>query len=283
MTPVRERPLIAIADELGHFIRATLPVFFIPPTGLMFWMMLGLGIMRYRRRIGIALAAICFVLLYALSLPLVGSMLMASLEDPQPAVEEAPGPGAIIVLGADSAFSSDLAAQAVPGSLSLERLVGAARLTRMTKLPVLITGGRLGTTQAPVADLMADLFSDVFGLPVAWRETQAENTCENARFSVRILRQAGVSSAYVVTHAWHMRRTILAFQRAGFTIVPAPFHSDMGTSSGLTEFLPRASAWVHSYWAIHEWIGILAYRAGACPEVRVDRQAVSPADPPSSR
>lgn len=254
--------MIAIADELGHFIRLTLPVFVIPPASLPVWIMIGLGVMRYQRRIGSAIATICFVLLYVLSLPVVGGTLKDSLEESQPAAEGGAAPGAIIILGGDSDFLPDIEAKAVPGPLSLQRLAGAVRLTRITKLPVLITGGKLGATQAPVADLMADVFSNAFGLPVAWRETEAENTCENAYFSARILRQAGVSSAFVVTHAWHMRRTILAFQRAGFAITPAPLHSDMWKFPGIGDFLPGTSAWNDSYWAIHEWIGILADRGG---------------------
>jgi uncharacterized SAM-binding protein YcdF (DUF218 family) len=265
-TGAPERFLIALA-ELGHFIRSTLPAFFIPPANLPVWIVLGLGIMRFRRRVGIAIVTISIGLLYALSLPVVGGMLIGSLERGQPAAQDGPAPGAIIILGADSEFSPDLEAKAVPGQLSLQRLAGAARLTRTTRLPVLITGGKLGRTQAPVADLMADLFLNAFGLPVAWRETEAENTCENARFSARVLRKAGVSSAFVVTHAWHMRRTILAFQRAGFPISPAPLHDDAWQSFSALDLLPRTSAWSHSYWAIHEWIGILAYRADACPAV----------------
>jgi uncharacterized SAM-binding protein YcdF (DUF218 family) len=118
---------------------------------------------------------------------------------------------------------------------------------------------------------MADFFWDGFGFAVKWRETEAENTCENARFSADILRQAGISSAFVVTHRWHMPRTILAFRRAGFLIIPVPLRSDMGEITGIADFLPHTSGWTHSYWAIHEWIGILGYSTGACPTVSKGR------------
>ena len=85
--------------------------------------------------------------------------------------------------------------KAEPGPLSLQRLAGAAIIVREKKLPVLITGARVGFGQPAVATLMADLFTDAFGLPVEWRETKAENTCENARYSAEILRKAGINSA----------------------------------------------------------------------------------------
>ncbi len=111
---------------------------------------------------------------------------------------------------------------------------------------------------------MADLFTQAFGL-VEWRETKAENTCENARYSAEILRNAGIHSALVVTHAWHMPRAILAFRRAGFDMVPAPLHGDTREVRGISDFLPHTSAWMRSFYALHEWIGLLAYRAGHVP------------------
>jgi uncharacterized SAM-binding protein YcdF (DUF218 family) len=93
----------------------------------------------------------------------------------------------------------------------------------------------------------------------------SENTCQNAQFSAKILRQAGISSALVVTHAWHMPRTVLAFRQAGFPIVPAPLHGDATKVRGIRDFLPHTSAWMRSFYALHEWIGLIAYRFGACP------------------
>ena len=164
--------------------------------------------------------------------------------------------------------------KAEPGPLSLQRLAGAAMIVRAKDLPVLITGGKVGVGQPAVADLMGDLFTAAFGLPVEWRERSAENTCENARYSADILRKAGIQSAIVVTHAWHMPRAILSFRQAGYAIVPAPLRGDTHEVRGLSDFLPHSTAWVRSFYALHEWIGLVAYRFGAC-------SSTIPADQPA--
>ena len=253
-----------VLHDFVHFVRSTVPFALVPPSGLIWWLILGLAVMRRRRRLGVAIIATSCALLYALSTPLVGGLLISSLEAAQPPAPNAGEPGAIIILGADGERTPDQLVKAEPGPLSLQRLAGAAIVVREKKLPVLITGGKVGTGQPAVADLMADLFRDAFDLPVAWRETRADNTCENARYSAEVLRKAGITSALVVTHAWHMPRTILAFQQAGFPIVPAPLHADTHEIRAVSDFLPHTSAWVRSFYALHEWIGLLAYRMGAC-------------------
>ncbi|MBV8201684.1 MAG: hypothetical protein JOZ15_13765, partial [Acidobacteria bacterium] len=54
--------------------------------------------------------------------------------------------------------------------------------------------------QPPIADMMASLFSDGFGLPVSWRETKSLNTCENARFSAELLRRDGIDARVIDLH-----------------------------------------------------------------------------------
>ena len=66
--------------------------------------------------------------------------------------------------------------------------------------------------------------------------------------------------AFLVTHAWHMRRAVLAFARAGLEVVPAPVRRDPGPRWVAEELVPRTSAWLRSYYALHEWAGYLQYR-----------------------
>jgi uncharacterized SAM-binding protein YcdF (DUF218 family) len=266
---------------MAHFFRSTLPFVLIPPAGLIWWIMIGAVVMRRRRRLGRWIVGTGFALLYALGTPVVGGQLIGSLEAVHPLPPNAEQPGAIIILGADGERTPDPLVKAEPGPLSLQRLAGAALIVRENKLPVLITGARVGIGQPAVANLMADLFTQAFGLPVEWRETKAENTCENARYSAEILRKAGINSALVVTHAWHMPRAILAFRQAGFDMVPAPLHGDAMEIRGISDFLPHASAWMRSFYALHEWIGLLAYRAGACPAMPSSAPSAAPSPSPS--
>jgi uncharacterized SAM-binding protein YcdF (DUF218 family) len=267
---------MSLLSDLSHFFRSNLPFVLVPPAGLIWWLLIGLVIMRRHRRFGIAVASTGLALLYALSMPVVGGALISSLEAVQPISPGAQEPGAIIILGADGERTPDPLVKAEPGPLSLQRLAGAAIVVRAKGLPVLITGGKVGIDQPAVADLMADLFASAFALPVEWRETSAENTCENARFSAEILRKAGIQSAIVVTHAWHMPRAILSFRQAGYPMVPAPLHGDTHEIRGLSDFLPHTTAWVRSFYALHEWIGLVAYRFGACSPTTQSSQPAPP-------
>ena len=260
--------MIGILDDLIQLIRTVTTVIITPPVGFLWLAILGLAIPpgRQRRRPGGLLLVLGLVGLYASSMPVVSHALLSGLEGPRnlPATEDAPTPGAIIVLGGDARLTLD-APGAEPGSISTERLVGAARLVRNTGLPVLITGGSTGRALPPIADLMAASFDRDFGLPVKWHEERSESTCENAAFSAAILRDSGIQSAWVVTHSWHMRRALLSFERAGYLVRPAPLPADKYEFKSAYDLLPSITAWVRTYHAIHEWVGLLAYRIGACP------------------
>ena len=257
-----------LAATFLHFFRSILPELLMPPAGLIWLVLAGLTIRLAWRAAGTFLAGVGIAGLFLLSLPAVGGALIATLERNAPGAagtqSDLPQPGAIIILGADGDRTQEPPDRATPGSLSLQRLAAAAIVARQTGWPVLITGGPVGFKQPPVAEMMAALFNDAFGLPTMWREANAVNTCENARLSSDILRKADIPAAYVVTHAWHMPRALLSFERAGYPVVPAPVHSDAHEIRGISDFLPHASAWMRSFYAIHEWIGLLAYRSGAC-------------------
>jgi uncharacterized SAM-binding protein YcdF (DUF218 family) len=256
--------------EAIYIFRSILPELLMPPAGLLWVVLAGLLIRLVRRRAGAIIAGIGLAGLFLLSLPAVGGALIASLERGEspadgPLRADTPLPGAIVILGADGDRTREPPARAAPGPLSLQRLAAAATIARKTNLPVLISGGEVGANEPAVADLMASQFDDAFGLQAMWREIKSRNTCENARFSAAILRRAGIPAAYVVTHAWHMPRAILSFERAGYPVIPAPVHADAVEIRGIADFLPHTSAWMRSFFAIHEWIGLVAYRLGACP------------------
>ena len=64
---------------------------------------------------------------------------------------------------------------------------------------------------------------------------------------------------HVVTHAWHMRRSLMAFRRMGLIVTAAPTPLDGRSGSNMTDYLPRISAWQRSFYALHEWIGCAVY------------------------
>ncbi len=244
---------------LGVRVRSILTSFVVPPIGLLLLALVCAVLaarsgvrLTWRRRLG-DLAGLSLVLLTALSLPVVASALLASLSVP---VGEGSA-GAIVILGGDVVRQPGDGV--VIGPLTLERLRAGAALHRKTGLPILVTGGVVDGTSRPVGVLMADSLRQDFGVPVRWVEQASYDTWENAAFSQRMLAAAGVQRVLLVTHAWHMRRSVLAFTRQGLTPLPAPVRTDLWPRFVASEFMPRPSAWLNSYFALHEWIGLVWY------------------------
>jgi len=228
----------------------------LPPASLALAALLALLLLRGRA--GRALALLALAALVLLSLPAVSTALLASLDVPPAAPGEPPQ--AIVVLGGDVVRLPDLPGAAL-GSLSLERVRAGAALHRRTGLPVLVSGGVVDDLPLTVGALMAESMADDFNVPVRWTEAASPTTWENAEYSASVLKAAGISRVYLVTHAWHMRRSLLAFGRAGIDAVPAPVRPDPWPKLRPGEFLPRTSAWLNSFFAMHEWIGLAYYLA----------------------
>jgi uncharacterized SAM-binding protein YcdF (DUF218 family) len=232
----------------------------IPPTGLVVLIVIGLLLRGGWRRFGRRLTWIALIALILLGMPAVSHSMRLALESGlnlQPPAEHPPQ--AIVVLGADVIRTHQEELGIRPGLLTLDRLRTAAALHRHTGLPILVTGGTTQSATPAVGLVMEQSLKDDFQTPPRWVESKSADTWENARFSADILRAEGITSVYVVTHAWHMRRALLAFQGTGLTVTAAPTAFDEPLGPDLADFLPRAAGWQTGYYALHEWIGYAWY------------------------
>ena len=236
---------------------ASLPTLLIvPPLNLLLAAAIGAGFVR--RRGGRTLLVVALGLLVLLSLPIVSGSLIAlveiGLDRPPPA---GPPPQAIVILSGDQqpAWVGGAVIYGV-GPFTLEREQAGALLARRTGLPVLVSGGAIHPWSPPLADLMAASLQRDFATDVKWREAHSIDTWQNAQESAAILRSAGITRVWLVTHAWHMRRALLAFRRAGLQPVPAPVLIDALPEFRAASFVPGIQGWAESYIALHEMIGL---------------------------
>lgn len=230
----------------------------LPPVNLLVPCAAGLLLWRRRPRAGRLLLAAGLAGLLLLSLPTVSKGLIASLETNLPLTSPAADlPGAIVILSAEAIRNNGVLE---PGPLTLERLRAGAALHRRTGLPVLVTGGTPDDDHDgdTLAGTMARSLVTDFGVPVRWREEASQDTRQNAVLSAPLLLRDGVRSAYVVTHAWHIKRSVLAFAGTGVAVTAAPVRMDMVPDGRASDFIPRARSWQDSYWALHEWVGLAA-------------------------
>jgi uncharacterized SAM-binding protein YcdF (DUF218 family) len=231
----------------------------VPPLNLLPLCFAGLLIARRHRRTGLAIVTLGLGGLLLFATPFVSEGLIASLEPNLPlAPSRDDPPQAIVILSAEirrDAGTSDV----TPGPLTLERERAGAALFRRTGLPILVTGGATAKGTQTLAAVMAQSLADDFNTPVRWIEPRAADTWENAVNSAAILQAQHIHAIYLVTHAWHMRRALIAFSRNGVTVTAAPVRLDSLHPFALSNFIPRTSAWLASYYALHEWLGCAYY------------------------
>ena len=231
-----------------------------PPANLALVALAGLLLAQPRRRWAAAVAFAALGALYAFSTPLLSAWLLTRLEWAPPLLRPtAEGAQAIVVLSAGYIEEAPEYGGPTVDALSLQRIRYAARLARVTGLPVLASGGRVRELDASIASLMAAALKKDFGVAARWLEERSTDTHQNAEFSAEILRAAGVERIYLVTHAWHMPRARAAFVRAGLAVVPAPT-AYTGAPSARLALAPSTTALKHSYYALHEMTGRLWYR-----------------------
>ncbi len=222
----------------------------------------------FRRRhwaFGLALSA--GLLLLAQSIPIVAQALIASLErEAGPVVSETQGAGAIVVLGSGLNLDAAEYGGDTANERTLVRLRYGAYLARHLDLPLLVTGGKPLRANLSEAEAMAGIMEQELGVKVRWRETNSRDTADNARMSAEILQAAGIKRIVLVTQAFHMPRARLLFERAGLEVIPGPtgFRAlPQRDAPSPFDYLPQASALQNSYYALHEWLGILWARLSA--------------------
>ncbi len=232
----------------------------LPPGGCLVLLAAGWVLGRRWPRLGRACLVLAFLTLWLSSTPWIGAVLIRAQET-TPAFDPVRGTDAeaIVVLGAGVEGETPEYGGLVLGPLSLERVRWAARLQRMTGLPIALTGGSARPDATPVAELMREVLVQDLGVPVRWTEGDSATTWENAALSRKVLSAEGVDRVLLVTHAWHMPRAVMAFEAHGFEVVPAPTMFHGPPPEGLDGWIPTSKGLRHTTWALHEMIGRVVY------------------------
>lgn len=250
---------------LLFWLKKLVAAFVLPPLLPLVLTTVGLLWLRRRRRLGLLLAWSGVAAGLLLTAPQSVGWLLTPLE-PTRAVdmEAARGAQAIVILGGGRRRDAAEFGGDTVNRLTLERLRYGARLARELQLPVLVSGGA-PTGEVPEAALMGAALREDFGVTPRWQEGASLDTRDNARFSAEQLRAAAVTRVVLVTHAAHMKRAQTEFEAQGLEVVAAPT-AWLGRGPGATDddqvlpALPSQNAAYAGWYALHEWIGLLAYR-----------------------
>jgi uncharacterized SAM-binding protein YcdF (DUF218 family) len=245
----------------------------LPPMPFLVLILVGARLM-YRRRLLAWSLLLCGVLgSWACTTSAVGTALTnALLTPPRPLsgteiaeLRKAPKT-AIVVLGAGRKLLAPEYRLSTLKELSVERLRFAIWLSRETSLPVLFSGGvghgaAVGPSEAEIAARIAER---EFNHPLRWTEGASRDTNENAYRSLALLQEQGIQHVLLVTHSFHMRRALAAFERAklraklDIQVTAAPMDVQASQQLTLESWLPSVDGFQDTRIALHEWMGRLA-------------------------
>ncbi len=148
-----------------------------------------------------------------------------------------------------------------------DRVTHTVQLYKLGKVKkILVTGGsgRLDAMDIKESVEVASALK-LMGVPdsVIFLENNSRNTAESAIESKKILDGKKVqSSCLLVTSAFHMRRSLLCFQKVGLNV--EPFSTDFISHKRKFNIdillIPSTEAMLHWQILIKEWVGIIAYK-----------------------
>lgn len=257
--------------ELGAF-KGLLTALVLPPVPFILLAALGAWlVLKQRRRAGVVLVFASCLALWFSSTTLVGWSLLQGLSHPPAPLAgkafadlrlvAAESKTAIVVLGGGrERFAPEFGTSNL-NQWSMERLRYGVWLARATGLPLAFSGGighnaPDGATEAETAQRVA---TEEYKLPLRWIESRSRDTNENGQYTVAMLQQSGIERIVLVTHGFHMRRAVGAFERAAqrlrlkLAVVPAP----MGLAEYSGGWMPSGEGFVQVRMALREWLGRL--------------------------
>ena len=212
------------------------------------------SVRRWRRRRGLAIAALAVLVVFSLE-PVSNGILYSMEHDAPSTYRPDVTYDAVILLGGltDEDVTKEVGQPAYNDNV--ERVLMTHRLLRDGKARFVVPSGGMGE-----AGLMADQLRDWGVEPERIVvEDKARNTRENAVFSAEIVKQRGWSKILIVTSAFHMKRSIGCFNAVGldFDSLAVDYRA---TRRPRTWIQPRAQFFSVSTAMIRELAGRVIYR-----------------------
>lgn len=251
-------------DDAVHAAAKTLWYLGRPGTAALVAAVVGLALLWRGRRWGRwPLAAALGFYLAVLLTPLAPWIVMP-LEDRFPRPAPPTRIDGVIVLG--GAVDQNLTeARGIPAlNGAAERMTEAVALARRyPEARIVFTGGQGSLVHGRVteADVARQLFT-ALGLPETrvTYEDRARNTWENALFTHRLVAPRPGETWLLVTSASHMPRTVGAFRRAGWEVLPWPVNYRTGRGFAALYDAPFPDRLHMLESGLREWIGLVVYR-----------------------
>ena len=156
----------------------------------------------------------------------------------------------------------DFSGVGAPGEEMMARIVTAVRLQKLLGIPVIVSGGTVFGSHTKTEAAVVRRFLEDLGMPHGKiiEESRSRDTIENAENTVKICSRYGYKRPVLVTSAFHMRRSVVCFEKAGMKVLPFPanFRTWRNKIYGWQDFLPMGFEGLST--ALQEHLGLLFYK-----------------------
>jgi len=252
---------------LEAFINQLAASLLLPP-GINFLLFtLGYILLKRSKKLAISLFIFSIVSLYLLSLPIISNKLNQSLYTEKAltqqqvidfANQERNDLAIVVLSGGRLDLAPEYGNIDIVSEKTLQRILYGAWLHKKTQLPILVSGGSIFGEATAESVLMNQTMLSAFNIAPKWVEAKSKNTAENAKFSAELLKNNQISEILLVTHANHMQRAKLAFEKEGIKVTAAPTVIKT-TKTRWVDYFPSAKSIYQSKLALHEKIGSFWY------------------------
>lgn len=244
------------------FVKYFYQTFLLPP-GIIIILLLLLSIWQYvKRSVKLTKAFIVTaLLLYFVSVPVVGDSLIRSLESRYSPPQEVEGDVIIMLGGGAVADTPNINGVGHLSGFAANRLLTCAQLYHKLDAPIIISGGQLYNYQNTEAGIARNILLSlkIPGDKIIL-DDKSLNTTQNAKYTRELVDKYGFKKPILVTSAFHMERSLRQFQKAGLTVLPysTDFQTNIKRQIHFRDFVPSADALLKFYMSLKEYIGLAA-------------------------
>jgi len=234
-----------------------------PPSLFIIILFFALYYINKSRKKTVILIIADIIILYSLSIEPVKNIILSPLENYASPIDLKLNHHAdyIVVIGGGTINSSP--EEDGMGSLTsdaMKRALYGIYLAGIFKVPVIFSGGEISSSQKESESEIALRIMKRYAPEEIklLKEDQARTTSENAEF---VKTKFNPKKIILVTSAYHMKRSLYSFTKAGMECIAAPTDYKIdGPRYNATSFIPKTGEMDDLYKGLKEYAGLIFYR-----------------------
>jgi uncharacterized SAM-binding protein YcdF (DUF218 family) len=171
-------------------------------------------------------------------------------------IPENPSGDVIVLLSRGVYYKApDFSGTGVPWDNTITRLVTAVRLEKKLEIPIIVSGGGNTIIKRFLMDLGVSENHIIC-------DDKGRDTYESAKFVYEICTKMMFNNPILVTAAYHMKRSVLIYNKFKIKVIPFPagFKSTRSNDYGIYDFIPTPWNFTNTGIAIKEYLGLLVYK-----------------------